>query len=230
MGRLVLITGVSQGLGRVMVDRLIAKGHTIIGCSRNASEIQLLSEQYLQPHSFTVVDVSSDESVEAWAEKVVRQYQEPVDLLINSAGIVTPLQYLWETDTSTFDQVIDVNVKGVANVIRHFVPPMVKQCKGTIINFSAGWGRYTAPQAAPYCASKWAIEGLTKALSQELPEGMAAATLWPGSIHTESLETIYGLDKAKRYPSPTEWAELAIPFLLSIGPSDNGKALTLPTG
>ena len=114
--------------------------------------------------------------------------------------------------------------------MRHFLPAMVSIKKGIIVNFSSGWGRSTSPEVAPYCASKWAIEGLTKALAQELPTGMAAVSLWPGTIHTDTLEYIYGQEKASNYISPQDWALIAVPFLLQIGASDNGKPLSIPTG
>jgi NADP-dependent 3-hydroxy acid dehydrogenase YdfG len=60
---------------------------------------------------------------------------------------------------------IDVNIKGVANVIRYFVPAMIERGSGVIVNFSSYWGRSTAAEVAPYCATKWAIEGLTRALA-----------------------------------------------------------------
>jgi NAD(P)-dependent dehydrogenase (short-subunit alcohol dehydrogenase family) len=80
---------------------------------------------------------------------------------------------------------------------------------------------------APYCASKWAIEGLTRALAQELPRGLAAVPLNPGIIDTEMLRSCFGGDAAG-YPSPPKWAEKAVPFLLELGPRHNGQALTVP--
>lgn len=80
---------------------------------------------------------------------------------------------------------------------------------------------------APYCATKWAIEGLTRALTQELPKGMAAVPLNPGIIDTDMLRRCFGGD-AGHYPTPERWAETAVPFLLGLGPKDNGKPLTVP--
>ena len=84
-------------------------------------------------------------------------------------------------DDREFTRLVDVNVRGVQNVIRHFVPAMVAKRKGVIVNLSSGWGRSTSPEVAPYCATKWAIEGLTQALADELPAGMAAVPLNPGA-------------------------------------------------
>ena len=79
---------------------------------------------------------------------------------------------------------------------------------------------------APYCATKWAIEGLTQALAQELPRGMAAVPLNPGVIDTEMLRSAFG-GSAGSYPKPSEWARSAVPFLLKLDAADNGKPLTV---
>ena len=86
---------------------------------------------------------------------------------------------------------MDVNIKGTVNVIRHFVPAMVERRRGVIVNFSSGWGRSTRAEVAPYCATKWAIEGFTQALAQELPPGMAAVPLNPGIINTEHVAKLF---------------------------------------
>lgn len=229
MKKLIVITGVSRGLGRAMTEKFIQSGHTVIGCATNNLAIANLQRQFPHPHHFSAVDIANEPQVEAWSKAIFSQY-DPPDLIVNNAGVVHKLLPLLEIESAIFDRVIDINIKGVANVIRHFVPPMVKQNKGIIINFSARWGRNTSANAAPYCASKWAIEGLTGALAQELPSGMAAVSLWPGTIHTDTLELIYGEEKAASYISPQDWALIAVPFLLQIGPNDNGKPLSIPTG
>jgi len=95
------------------------------------------------------------------------------------------------------------------------------------VNFSSGWGRSVDAEVAPYCASKWAIEGMTLALAQELPSGMAAVALNPGIINTEMLQSCFGAS-ARSYPSPDDWVKMAVPFLLELGPKDNGKQLEVP--
>lgn len=110
---------------------------------------------------------------------------------------------------------IDVNIKGTANVIRHVVPVMMKRKQGIIVNLSSGWGRSTSPEVAPYCASKWAIEGLTQSLAQELPSGIATIALNPGIIHTQMLDICFG-DEAQYYTPINQWVEKAVPFLLKL--------------
>jgi NAD(P)-dependent dehydrogenase (short-subunit alcohol dehydrogenase family) len=77
--------------------------------------------------------------------------------------------------------------------------------------------------------SKWAIEGLTKALAQELPPGMAAVPLNPGVIDTDMLRSCWA-DGAAAYPKAAQWAKAAAPFILKLGPKDNGQSLTVPGG
>ncbi|MGA2280366.1 MAG: SDR family NAD(P)-dependent oxidoreductase [Verrucomicrobiota bacterium] len=224
--KLVLITGVSRGLGRALAEEFIRLGHVVLGCGRSEKEIGQLQKQFSAPHNFAVVDVSADEQVAAWAKRILKSHGAP-DLVLNNAGMINRNAPLWQVSAREFSDVIDVNLKGTANVIRHFVPEMVKRRSGLIVNFSSGWGRSTDAEVAPYCATKWAIEGLTQALAQELPPGMAAVPLNPGIINTDMLQSCFG-DSASGYPTPQEWAKIAVPFLLKLGPSDNGKPLTVP--
>ena len=112
-------------------------------------------------------------------------------------------------------------------MIRAFVPAMVNEGRGVIVNYSSGWGRSTSPEVAVYCASKWAIEGLTQALAQELPRGMAAVALNPGIIDTEMLRVCFG-GSAASYPEPEQWVKAAGPFILRLGARDSGRSLDVP--
>lgn len=208
-----------------MAQEFISLGHTVIGCARSASSMRVLQEQYGKNHHFSAVDVADDLAVRNWAEEVLGKYPPP-DLLINNAGVINQPAKLWEINEAEFSQVIEVNIKGVANVIRHLLPAMIAKKSGIIVNFSSGWGRSTSPEVAPYCASKWAIEGLTKALAQELPAGMAAIPVNPGIVHTDMLEICFGKE-AKMYMPAVSWGRKAASFLLSLKPSDNGASLTV---
>ncbi len=229
MKKFIVITGVSKGLGSAMTEAFITSGHRVAGCSRNEQAIEMLKSNFGKPHDFTTLDILDETALKHWSARIIGEFGAP-DLLINNAGTAHAPAPLWEIESDVFNKVIDINIKGVANIIRCFAPAMVKQKRGVIVNFSAGWGRYTAANASAYCASKWAIEGLTGALAKELPSGMAAVSLWPGTVHTETLELTHGKEKAENYIRPGKWAEKAVDFLLGIGASDNGKPLSIPTG
>ena len=222
----ILITGVSRGLGRAMAEEFIRLGHTVLGCGRSPDEIARLQKQFGTPQDFAVVDVAGDGQVATWAKRILKSHGAP-DLMLNNAGLINRNARLWEISAQEFSDVVDVNLKGTANVIRHFVPAMVNNKSGVIVNFSSGWGRSTDAEVAPYCATKWAIEGLTQALAQELPPGMAAVPLNPGIINTGMLQSCFG-GSASGYPTAEEWAKIAVPFLLKLGASDNGRPLTIP--
>jgi NAD(P)-dependent dehydrogenase (short-subunit alcohol dehydrogenase family) len=226
--KIVVITGVTRGLGLAMAEEFARLGHTIVGCGRTEKEISQLRAELGKPHDFAVVDVAADKEVKNWAAEILRSQGAP-SLLLNNAAIINKNAQLWNVGADEFSQVMDVNVKGTVSVIRHFLPAMIKAGEGVVVNFSSGWGRSTDAEVAPYCASKWAIEGLTQSLSQELPSGMAAVALNPGIINTDMLRSCFG-GSASSYPSPERWAKTAVPFLLKLGPDDNGKQLTAPGG
>jgi NAD(P)-dependent dehydrogenase (short-subunit alcohol dehydrogenase family) len=224
-GKFILLTGATRGLGRALVQELARRNHKIVGCGRSSPAVKRLREQFGAPHDFYAVDVSRDDDVKSWASVVLAAHGAP-DLILNNAGIINKNARLWEIQREEFDSVLDVNIKGVANVIRHFAPAMLSRRAGVIVNFSSGWGRSTDAEVSPYCASKWAIEGLTQSLSQELPAGLAAVSLNPGIINTDMLRSC--LAGAEQYPAPSEWAAVAVPFLLKLSAADNGKQLTVP--
>ena len=223
--KIIVLTGATRGLGRALVTQFVAAGHTVIGCGRSAKHVAELTAAFPAPHSFTALDVCKAEAVKTWADAMVAAFGPP-DLLINNAAVMTAPAPLWQVPAKEFDAVIDVNIKGVANVIRAFVPAMVGRKSGVIVNLSSGWGRSTSPDVAPYCASKYAIEGLTLALAQELPSGMAAIPLNPGVIDTDMLRQAWA-EGASAYPKAEAWAQRAAPFILGMGAKDNGRSLSV---
>src|SRR6266540_906466 len=159
MGRIVLLTGVTPRLGRAMVDEFARLGHTVLVCVRSGKDIDRLRRAHGPLHDFYTVDVADDEAVKSWASVVLTSHGPP-DLLLNNAGVINANARLWE---------------------------IVTRKSGVIVNFSSGWGRSADAEVAPYCATKWAVEGLTQSLAQELPSGLAAVALNPGIIDTEML-------------------------------------------
>ncbi|XP_057863294.1 NADPH-dependent pterin aldehyde reductase [Cryptomeria japonica] len=230
MPKLVLITGVSKGLGRVLAMELASRGHTLVGCARNEQKLSTLrsqiSAQYpSSTHLFHPVDVSSDSSVREFAKLVIEIKGVP-DIIVNNAGIINKNGKLWEIPAEEFDSVIDINLKGTANMLRHFLPHMIAKKRGIVVNLSSGWGRSAAGEVSPYCASKWAIEGLTKSVAKEIPQGMAVIALSPGVINTDLLASCFGASAAL-YQSPEAWAPHAATTILGLTAADNGASLNV---
>jgi NAD(P)-dependent dehydrogenase (short-subunit alcohol dehydrogenase family) len=221
----IVITGVTRGLGRALAEWYIANGHTVAGCGRSGPAIFDFRFTHPEPNSFDAVDVTQPVKVSLWSERVLGSLGAP-DILINNAGLINTPAPLWKVPADEVGKVVGVNIVGVVNVIRAFVPAMVERGTGVIVNMSSGWGRSVAAEVAPYCATKWAIEGLTKALAEELPKGMAAVPLNPGVIDTDMLRTCFS-DGAASYPKAEEWAKKAGPYILGLGPKDNGRSASV---
>ncbi|KAL5982839.1 hypothetical protein ACLOJK_016916 [Asimina triloba] len=231
--RTVLITGVSRGLGRALALEIAKRGHTVIGCARSQDRIASLQAQLSDSSKHLLMDIDivnernmdfvlqrSDSSVEELARIVIEKKGVP-DII----GTINKNNKIWQVPAEEFSTVIDTNVKGTANVLRHFLPPMVERKQGIIVNMSSGWGRSAAAEVAPYCASKWAIEGLSRSVAKEVPPGVAVIALSPGVVNTEMLASCFG-SSASLYPTPETWAPKAATMILNLTMEDNGASLT----
>ena len=223
--RIVLITGVTRGLGRALAAEIAARGHTVVGCGRSGAHVAELALDLSPPHTLTALDVTDATAVEAWAATVLADHGPP-DLLINNAALMNEPAPLWEVSAEEFGRLMDVNVDGTLNLIRAFVPAMISAGRGVVANLSSGWGRTTSPRVGPYCASKFAVEGLTGSLAQELPSGLAAVAVSPGAVDTDMLRRCWA-ESAGDYSTPEVWAPGAADFFLGLGPADNGTSVTV---
>jgi len=225
-GKTVVLTGATRGLGRALAERLADLGHTVLACGRSPEGVAELRASLGAPHDVAVVDVAQAAAVDAWAVHLLAAYLPP-DLVINNAGLINASAPLWEVPVAEFAAVLDASVKGSYHVAQAFLPSMIARGTGVVVNVGSAWGRTGAAEFAPFCAAKAALEGLTRALALELPLGLATVSLNPGLVHTALLESCFGR-AALTYPGPDRWALRAAPFLLALGPEDNGKSLTVP--
>lgn len=223
--RTILVTGATRGLGRALVDEFARRGHVVLGCGRSAEHTARLALEHPPPHAFAALDVSDAAAVSEWAASVLCDH-DPPDLLVNNAALMNTPAPLWEVGAEEFGRLMDVNVDGTVNLIRAFVPAMIANQRGVVANLSSGWGRSSSPEVAPYCASKFAVEGLTGALAQELPAPLAAVAVSPGVVDTDMLRQAWG-EEAGAYPGPQSWAPQAAEFFLALGRKDNGRSLSI---
>ncbi|PKA66753.1 putative chlorophyll(ide) b reductase NYC1, chloroplastic [Apostasia shenzhenica] len=232
----VMITGVSRGLGRALALELARRGHTVVGCARSPEKLQALvteltldepasSSSSTSKHLLKHLDVRSDNCIKELAKLVVEEGKVP-DIIVNNAGTINKNNKIWDVPAEEFDMVIDTNIKGIANVMRHFLPLMIERKRGVIINMSSGWGRSAVAEVAPYCSSKWAIEGLSKSVAKEVPLGLAIVALSPGVVNTDLLASCFG-SNAALYEAPESWAPKAATMILNLTSEDNGASLTI---
>ena len=199
MTRTAAITGGASGLGLASAERLARDGVDVVTLD-------------IAPGADVIVDVSDPAAVAAAAERI-----GPVDILINSAGIVGPNKPLWEITPEEWAATFAVNVTGTFNLCRAFVGGMREKGWGRIVNFASMAGKDGNPNLSAYSASKAAVIGLTKSLGKELaPTGVLVNAVAPAVIATpmndatspEVLAHITSLIPMRRVGSPAEVAEL----------------------
>ena len=221
VSKLAVISGCSRGLGQAMALEFSSRGWRVAGGARTVDALNELGRKINTDSLFLPLDVADPESVESFAQQVEDKFGSP-DLLVNNAGLINQNAPLTQISPEEFASVLAVNLGGIHNMIRSFVPMMESAGCGVIANFSSYWGQSTAPEVAPYCATKWGVEGLTRSLAQELPSGLAAVAFNPGVINTDMLQSTFG-EQAHSYPSPAEWAVEAVNRLEKLSPIDNGE-------
>lgn len=215
-----MVTGASRGLGLALAQEFVRLGHAVEGCSRSVLSAAAVGFPAAR------VDVSQASQVFDWAQRLERASHVP-DILITNAALINAPAPLWQVSTSEIEAIISTNVLGTAYVLQAFLPAMIARGSGLIVTVSSGWGRTTDPDVAPYCCSKFAVEGLTLSLAQELPPNLAAVSLSPGIVRTDMLIRCWG-ERAMQYEEPAAWARRAAPFILEIRPELNGAQLTVP--
>ncbi len=174
----VLITGASSGIGEACASYLYGCGYRVFGASRRIGEAAL-------PAGIVRVamDVDNDSSVTAAVEAVVAQAGR-IDVVVNSAGY-SLVGAVEEMSLEEVKAQLETNLFGVWRVCRAVLPVMRRQGSGCIINLSSLAGRIGLPFQAPYCASKFALEGFTESLSTEIrPFGIHAVLIEPGNFRT----------------------------------------------
>ena len=194
--RTFLVTGASRGIGADLARMLLAEGAKVVLAAR--------SPCVLPDDGARSVGVQGDVAVDADAARMVAAAEERfdrLDVLVNNAAVLTPPARVDDIAPETWRHVLDVNVIGTANLIRHAVPALERAGGGLIVNMSSTWGRSAAARQAPYCASKFAVEALTASLAGELPAGIAAVAINPGVIATDMLGTAFEGD-VSMFPGP----------------------------
>jgi NAD(P)-dependent dehydrogenase (short-subunit alcohol dehydrogenase family) len=183
-GRKALVTGAGRGIGMACAAALAEAGAHVICAARSEAEITDLANT-LNAHGWSAEPLVMDVTDLASAEQLIAQ-SGPYDILVNNAGTNLPRPML-DIEPDDFDAVMDLNVRAAYFVARNVARGMVAAGKkGSLITISSQMGHVGGPNRSVYCASKHAIEGMTKALAIELgPQGIRANTIGPTFILTE---------------------------------------------
>lgn len=195
--KVVIITGASSGLGEATAKRLAASGAKLMLAARREDRLKELVAAIAQTGgtaNYLVTDVTDRAQVEALAKQTLSTYGR-IDVLINNAGLM-PLSPLDQIKVEEWDQMIDVNIKGVLYGIAAVLPMMRQQKSGHIINVSSVAGHKVFPGAAVYCATKFAVRAISEGLRLESNGEIRSTNISPGAVATELTSTISDADTA----------------------------------
>jgi NAD(P)-dependent dehydrogenase (short-subunit alcohol dehydrogenase family) len=188
MGKSVLITGGSRGLGLVLARHLVDEGARVAICARDAEELQRAQDDLAQRGGSALIqvcDIADQNQVETMVREVARE-QGAVDVLINNAGTIA-MAPLEEMTLDDFRAAMDTNFWGALYTIMAVLPGMRERRAGRIVNISSIGGKVAVPHLLPYCASKFALAGLSEGLRMEAAkDGIVVTTVIPGLMRTGS--------------------------------------------
>ncbi|EZP25731.1 SDR family oxidoreductase [Pseudomonas sp. RIT288] len=188
--KVVLITGASSGIGEAAARLIASKGaHVVLGARRTERLDKLVSEIRAEGGSASAraLDVTDLQSMQAFVTFAKAQYGK-VDVIINNAGVM-PLSPLASLKVNEWNQMLDVNVRGVLHGIAAVLPDMQAQGYGQVINISSIGGLAVSPTAAVYCATKFAVRAISDGLRQETDK-IRVTVVCPGVVESELADTI----------------------------------------
>jgi NADP-dependent 3-hydroxy acid dehydrogenase YdfG len=178
-GRVGVVTGAASGIGRALAEGLIAEGMSVVLADVDAEAVETTAAEI--GGVAVPTDVSDADSVQALADAVLERFGA-VHVLCNNAGVSGRFGRTWATSIDEWRWVLDVNVLGVVNGLRSFVPILLEQDEGHIVNTASAAGFEALPGMGPYAASKHAVLGLSEALRREISPHVGVSVLIPGGV------------------------------------------------
>jgi len=189
--KVIAITGASSGIGEATARKLASGGATVVLGARRTDRLATVVEEIRAgggKASYIPLDVTSQESVKGFIDDVVKTHGR-LDVLVNNAGIM-PLSRLTDRKVADWEQMIDVNIKGVLYGIAAALPVFEKQQCGQFINVTSGADRTVAPASAVYSGTKFAVRAISDGLRMEVDQNIRVTVIAPGATSTELVNTI----------------------------------------
>lgn len=188
MNNVTLITGATAGIGLACAEKFASHHHDLILTGRRAERLNKIALELKAKHGIQVLssafDIRSRKEVEEFAESIPAEWT--VEILINNAGLAAGLAPLQEGSIDDWEQMIDTNIKGLLYMSRAITPLMIKAGKGHVINIGSIAGKEVYPKGNVYCATKHAVDALTKGMRIDLlPYGIKVTQIAPGLVETE---------------------------------------------
>lgn len=201
MKKIICITGASSGFGKATAEIFAKNGHDLIISARRKEKIEALAQELTEKYKINVLavelDVRNQKAVKNAFEKLPENWKK-IDVLINNAGLASGFDKIQDGNLADWEQMFDTNVKGLLYVSKEVIPFMIAQKKGHIINIGSTAGKEVYLKGNVYCASKYAVDALTKSMRIDLLEqGIKVTQVAPGAAETEFSEVRFYGDKEK---------------------------------
>lgn len=189
MTKIALITGATSGIGEATAILLAENGYDLILTGRRKERLEILSKKLESEKQRKTICLDFDIRDKGEVEKAFRKLSAEwlcIDVLINNAGLAAGLDTIQEGSLEDWEQMIDTNVKGLLYISKLVMPLMIKQKQGHIINIGSVAGKETYPKGNVYCATKHAVEAITRGMRIDLnPYGIKVGAICPGMVETE---------------------------------------------
>ena len=227
--RVLVVTGASKGIGKSIALEFIKNGWIVIGCARNKQIMNDMNKCY-DYCLFNALDVSQYNDVKLWVNDIIKTYGVP-DVIVNNAAILYPPNLFENKDITEYTQLTSINILGYVNVLHCFIPYLKQSNKLIkILNMTGDAGLSGMSKFVDYSTAKYAVEGLTNALSKELPNNIMICGYDPGCVTTQMLLDVDpNLTKQKALNigliDNDKWGELNYDFIVNKlnRKHDNGK-------
>ncbi|MFM9052742.1 MAG: SDR family NAD(P)-dependent oxidoreductase [Bacteroidota bacterium] len=185
----ILITGATSGFGQSIARLFAEHGWRVIITGRRSERLDMLEQELREQSGADVLslcfDIRDRQVTADTLRNLPRDWQE-IDILVNNAGLASGLSTLQEGDHDDWDRMIDTNIKGLLNVTRCITKGMMERSRGHIINIGSIAGKYTYTKGNVYCATKAAVDSLSKSMRIDLlPHGIKVTNISPGAAETE---------------------------------------------
>ena len=215
--KIIFITGASSGIGRATAIAFAAQGAKLLLCARRIERLTELQKSLkVQSHIFQL-DVRNRDEVDRAINALPEEWKA-IDILVNSAGLSRGLDKFQDASLDDWDEMIDTNVKGLLYVTRKIVPGMIERGSGHIINIGSIAGHEVYPKGNVYCASKFAVDAITKGLRLDLVDTpLRVTTIDPGLVETEFSDV--------RFHGDTERAKTVYKGLEPLHPEDIAETI-----
>jgi len=221
--KIAVITGAGKGIGKATAELFLREGAKVVLTSRNKSDLeQIIVDNKSKKDSITIVtgDISNEDTIQKVIEETISKHGR-IDILVNNAGFGI-FDDMVDSKTEDFDAVFNTNVRALYLITKGFLPHMIKEHSGTIINIASVAGKQGFATGAIYCASKHAVMGLSRALMLEVRQyNIRVCAICPGSVATDFFRADSQTTLSSSKESVLQAEEIAETILLAASLPEN---------